>query len=112
MPYSGGYLLILYKSAIYLYVGWVKIWKSHLINLHLQSLFLTHLKSNIMPKLKTHSSAKKRFKVTGSGKIKRTRAGKRHILTKKSKCRKLRLSHAGIVRETEEKRVKRLLAMA
>jgi large subunit ribosomal protein L35 len=42
-----------------------------------------------MPKMKTKSSAKKRFKVTGSGKIKRKHAFKNHILTKKSKKRKL-----------------------
>ncbi len=64
-----------------------------------------------MPKLKTHSSAKKRFSVTGSGKIKCSHAGKRHILTKKSKSRKLRLTHAGLVHDTEFARVKRLLAI-
>ena len=64
-----------------------------------------------MPKLKTHSSAKKRFKVTGSGKIKRSHAGKRHILTKKSKSRKLRLTQSGLVHSTEHARVKRLLAI-
>jgi large subunit ribosomal protein L35 len=45
-----------------------------------------------MPKMKTKSSAKKRFKVTGSGKIKRKHAFKSHILTKKSKKRKLALT--------------------
>ena len=44
-----------------------------------------------MPKIKTKSSAKKRFVVTGSGKIKRKHAFKSHILTKKSKKRKLAL---------------------
>ena len=52
-----------------------------------------------MPKMKTKSSAKKRFKVTGSGKIKRKHAFKNHILTKKSKKRKLRLTHFGLVQE-------------
>ncbi len=64
-----------------------------------------------MPKLKTHSSAKKRFKVTGSGKIKCSHAGKRHILTKKSKSRKLRLTNPSLVHEVEVARVKRLLAI-
>jgi large subunit ribosomal protein L35 len=41
-----------------------------------------------MPKMKTHSRAKKNFKVTGSGKLKRRKAGLRHILTKKSKRRR------------------------
>ena len=50
-----------------------------------------------MPKMKTKSSAKKRFKLTGSGKIKRKHAFKSHILTKKSKKRKLWLSHTGLV---------------
>lgn len=64
-----------------------------------------------MPKMKTHSSAKKRFKVTGSGRIKRRQVGMRHILTKKSKKRKTRLSKSVLVRKCEEKRVKRLLCI-
>lgn len=63
-----------------------------------------------MPKMKSHSGAKKRFKLTGSGKIKRRRAGLRHILTKKSKKRKLLAGHDAIVHKSDEKRVKRLLA--
>ena len=47
-----------------------------------------------MPKMKTKSSAKKRFKLTGSGKIKRKHAFKNHILTKKSKRRKLKLTQS------------------
>jgi len=62
-----------------------------------------------MPKLKTHSSAKKRFKVTGSGKLKRKHAFKSHILTKKSKKRKLKLTHAGLVHKHDESNMKRLL---
>ena len=50
-----------------------------------------------MPKMKTKSSAKKRFKLTGSGKIKRKHAFKSHILTKKSKKRKLKLTHDTLV---------------
>jgi len=62
-----------------------------------------------MPKMKTHSSAKKRFKVTGSGKIKRFQAGKRHLLRKKSKSAKLRLTGSTLVSKADEKRIKALL---
>ena len=62
-----------------------------------------------MPKVKTKSSAKKRFTVTGSGKIKRKHAFKSHILTKKSKKRKLRLTHTGLVDDSNVKQVKDML---
>ena len=62
-----------------------------------------------MPKLKTKSSAKKRFKVTGSGKLKRKHAFKSHILTKKSKKRKLKLTHSGLVHESDSKNIKEQL---
>ena len=62
-----------------------------------------------MPKMKTKSSAKKRFKVTGSGLIKRKHAYKSHILTKKSKKRKLALTHATLVHSSDEKSVKEQL---
>ncbi len=55
-----------------------------------------------MPKMKTKSSAKKRFKLTGSGKIKRKHAYKSHILTKKSNKRKLRLTHSTLVHKADE----------
>lgn len=64
-----------------------------------------------MPKMKTHSSAKKRFKVTGSGKIKRGQAYKSHILTKMSKKRKLRLRDTTLVSKADEKRMKLLLCI-
>ena len=64
-----------------------------------------------MPKIKTKSSAKKRFKVTGSGKIKRKHAFKSHILTKKSKKRKLRLTHSGLVHESDAKNIKEQLRL-
>ena len=61
-------------------------------------------------KMKTHKGAKKRFKITGSGKIKRMRAFKSHILTKKDAKRKRRLRRADLVGTTGEiKHVKRLL---
>ena len=62
-----------------------------------------------MPKMKTKSSAKKRFKVTGSGKIKRKHAFKSHILTKKSKKRKLALTHVALVHPSDERSVKEQL---
>ena len=63
-----------------------------------------------MPKVKTHKGATKRFKVTGSGKVRRYKAYKIHILTKKTSKRKRRLRQAGIVATTgDTKRVKRLL---
>jgi large subunit ribosomal protein L35 len=64
-----------------------------------------------MPKMKTKSSAKKRFKVTGSGKIKRKHAFKSHILTKKSKKRKLKLTHATLVHKTDVKSIKQQLCI-
>ena len=65
-----------------------------------------------MPKMKTNSSAKKRFKLTGTGKVKYKHAFKNHILTKKSKKRKKRLMKAGLVHETSEYQIKRLLVRA
>lgn len=64
-----------------------------------------------MPKMKTNSSAKKRFKVTGSGKVKRNHAYHSHILTKKSNKQKKRLVKSAIVDKTDEARIKRLLAI-
>ncbi len=64
-----------------------------------------------MPKMKTKSSAKKRFKLTGSGKIKRKHAFKSHILTKKSKKRKLRLTHDGLVHKADRKNILKQLAL-
>ena len=54
-----------------------------------------------MPKMKTHSGAKKRFKVTGTGKIKRKHAYKSHILTKKTTKAKRNLTHAALVSTAE-----------
>ena len=64
-----------------------------------------------MPKMKTKSSAKKRFKITGSGKIKRKHAFKNHILTKKSKKRKLRLSHDTLVDKADINSIKEQLRL-
>ena len=62
-----------------------------------------------MPKMKTKSSAKKRFKVTGSGKSKRKHAFKSHILTKKSKKRKLALTHSALVHKSDVRSIKEQL---
>ncbi|MBQ0116802.1 MAG: 50S ribosomal protein L35 [Flavobacterium sp.] len=64
-----------------------------------------------MPKMKTKSSAKKRFQVTGSGKIKRKHAFKSHILTKKSKKRKLALTHSTLVHKADVNSVKQQLRL-
>lgn len=56
--------------------------------------------------MKTVSSAKKRFKITGTGKIKRKHAFKSHILTKKSTKRKARLTKAGLVHQSDVPNVK------
>lgn len=64
-----------------------------------------------MPKMKTNSSAKKRFRVTGTGKIKRKHAFKRHILTKKEKARKRALRHDGLVHKSDMSNVKHMLAI-
>ena len=64
-----------------------------------------------MPKMKTNSGAKKRFALTGSGKIKRKHAFKRHILTKKTTKAKRALTSFGLVDKTDERNVKFLLAL-
>ena len=64
-----------------------------------------------MPKVKTNSSAKKRFKVTGTGKIMHQKAFKRHILTKKSKKRKRNMRKDGEVAKSHVDFVKRLLRL-
>ena len=63
-----------------------------------------------MPKMKTHSGAKKRFSVTGSGKVRRLKAYQSHILTKKDAKRKRNLRRPAIVETNGEvKRIKRLI---
>ena len=62
-----------------------------------------------MPKMKTSRSAAKRFKVTGTGKLKRAKAYKSHILTKKSTKRKRNLGQAAITDATNVKNMKKIL---
>lgn len=64
-----------------------------------------------MPKVKTHSSAKKRFKVTGSGKIKRFQAKTSHMMRNKSKRAKLNLRGSALVSSADEGRIKNLLGL-
>jgi large subunit ribosomal protein L35 len=63
-----------------------------------------------MPKMKSHKGARKRFKVTGTGKVSRRRAFKSHILTKKTSKRKRRLRRSALIKTPGETKVlKRLL---
>jgi large subunit ribosomal protein L35 len=64
-----------------------------------------------MPKLKTKSGAKKRFKITGTGKIKHKRAFKNHILTKKETKQKRRLGNKALVKKSDMKNVKAMLIL-
>ena len=62
-----------------------------------------------MPKMKTHSSAKKRFKITGSGTVKRFQAYTSHMMRNKTKKQKNRLGGSTLVSQADEARIKRLL---
>ena len=62
-----------------------------------------------MPKVKTKSGAKKRFQITGTGKIKRKHAYKSHILTKKETKQKRNLTHFTLVDKSDVPRVKKML---
>ncbi len=62
-----------------------------------------------MPKMKTNRAAAKRLKRTGSGKLRRRKANKSHILTKKTRKRKRKLRQPTVVSKADEKRMKRLL---
>lgn len=64
-----------------------------------------------MPKVKTNSGAKKRFVLTGTGKIKRKHAFKSHILTKKTTKQKRNLTHAGLVSKADTNNIKQLLGL-
>lgn len=62
-----------------------------------------------MPKQKSHSSSKKRFRKTGTGKFRRNKAFKKHILTKKAPKRKRQLRKSVIVSDADQKRLRKLL---
>lgn len=69
------------------------------------------IKIGKMPKLKTNSGAKKRFALTGTGKIKRKHAFKSHILTKKTKKQKRNLTYFSTIEKVDERAVKQLLCL-
>jgi large subunit ribosomal protein L35 len=62
-----------------------------------------------MPKLKTHRGAAKRFRLTGSGKVRRYKAFASHILTSKTTKRKRNLRKSGIIAKPDEREIKRLI---
>ncbi|MBQ0076908.1 MAG: 50S ribosomal protein L35 [Bacteroidales bacterium] len=64
-----------------------------------------------MPKVKTNSGAKKRFTLTGTGKIKRKHAYHSHILTKKTKKQKRRLDHVAMVDQTNMRSLREMLLL-
>ena len=64
-----------------------------------------------MPKMKSHSGAKDRFRVTGNGKVMRCKAGKSHIMAKKSQKRKRNFRHETGLNGTDSKTVERQLGM-
>ncbi len=75
----------------------------------MRSVFQTDI--FVMPKMKTHSSAKKRFSVTGKGKVKRNRARMRHLMRKKTTKAKRHLRGGVVVDKTEHARIERLLVI-
>ena len=72
-------------------------------------IFAVPFKNPAMPKMKSHSSAKKRFTLTGTGKVRRRKAYKRHILTKKAHDRKKELGKPAIVSTADINRVRKML---
>jgi large subunit ribosomal protein L35 len=62
-----------------------------------------------MPKIKTNRSAHKRFRITGTGKVRRNKAFTSHILTKKSRKRKRNLRHSTMMDSADQARVKKLI---
>ncbi|MEZ4447545.1 MAG: 50S ribosomal protein L35 [Polyangiaceae bacterium] len=65
-----------------------------------------------MPKMKTHRAAAKRFRLTGTGKVRRQKCGHRHGMSNKTRSRNNRLAKSAIVHKSMEKRVKLLLPYA
>lgn len=63
-----------------------------------------------MPKMKSNRAASKRFRLTGSGKVRRSKAYASHILTKKSTKRKRKLRKSGLIASSDEKRIKVLIS--
>ena len=80
-------------------------------NKQFTKLGLYNLNIVTMPKMKTNSGAKKRFTLTGTGKIKRKHAFKSHILTKKTTKQKRNLTHMALVHKTDMTNVKEMLCL-
>ena len=68
--------------------------------------------SGVMPKVKTKRAARKRFRITGTGKFKYPKANSTHFLTKKSPKRKMGLRKKGVIDKTNEKAVRQMLPYA
>jgi large subunit ribosomal protein L35 len=64
-----------------------------------------------MPKQKTRRAAAKRFKLTGSGKLKRNKANHRHMLIRRSKSAKRKMRNSGLVSKSDERKVRRMLSV-
>ena len=64
-----------------------------------------------MPKMKTRRGAAKRFKLTGTGRIRRNKANHRHMLIRRSKSAKRKMRNAGLVSSAEENRVRKMLGI-
>ena len=72
---------------------------------------ITNLIINKMPKVKTNSGAKKRFALTGTGKVKRKHAYKSHILTKKTKQQKRNLTHVAMVDQSNMRSIREMILL-
>jgi large subunit ribosomal protein L35 len=87
-----------------------------MVNMQLQGVLVPCERNNgrckTMPKMKTRKSAAKRYRVTGTGKVRFKKQGLRHILTKKSSKRKANLRATGILADMEAKRAKSMLPYA
>ncbi len=111
------FLPILYRSSQFQSLFVIKCVKSNRIIHDLESfrsfvIFASYLTNKYffkMPKIKTNSAAKKRFSLTGTGRIKRKHAFKRHILTKKSTKQKRNLTYSSLVAPSDESKIKMLL---
>ncbi len=64
-----------------------------------------------MPKQKTRRGAAKRFKLTGTGKLKRNKANHRHMLIRRSKSVKRKMRNSGLVHKSDERKVRRMLSV-
>jgi len=87
----------------------IKLKQKQVVVKEVKFRLLTPLKEKKMPKMKTKSGAKKRFKFLGNGKVKRTHSHLRHILTKKTTKQKRKLRGTAIISATDVKRVRAMM---